>query len=361
MPIYSLEGTPGAGKTLYCVQKIIPDFLHIRDYRGDLVPRHIYTNISGLKPWLICAWNNIPYESISEYFHVLGQAVDENGKVYEDKDLLRWWMFKAESIEWKTGLNGAKQTEKVPDFERAVPIEKNALVIIDEIQNYYSNRDFATTYSKHAIDYITKNRHYGWTLFWMSQSVEAVDVNFRRNTEQVFFLEKKENYGSSTSASVKKYEGWLAADKANTPPFAKETFHYDKKYFAAYSSYEDGVQGEKRYKTNVFLANKGFMVVLVIFVICILLVLFTNPLETFSGGAAFGEQGVVNTKQEKAQATPPRPAVTSFSDTAGRKDKDTLCIENYFVMRNESWAVLNTGKRVKVTKGTTLQECGGRI
>ena len=55
-------------------------------------------------------------------------------------------------------------------------------MIIDEIQNYYSNRDFATTYSKRVIDYITKNRHYGWTLVWMSQSVEAVDVTFRRNT-----------------------------------------------------------------------------------------------------------------------------------------------------------------------------------
>ena len=82
MPIYSLEGTPGSGKTLYCVQKIIPDFLKIRDSSGNLCPRHIYTNIEGLRPELICAYAGIPYEAIADYIHILGQKVDENGHVW---------------------------------------------------------------------------------------------------------------------------------------------------------------------------------------------------------------------------------------------------------------------------------------
>ena len=61
----------------------------------------------------------------------------------------------------------------------------------------------------------------------------------------------KENYGSSHSASVKKYEGWLAGDKANTPPFAKETFDTTR-VFIKHTRAETGVQKEKRYKTNVF-------------------------------------------------------------------------------------------------------------
>ena len=137
MPIYSLEGTPGSGKTLYCVQKIIPEFLAIRDHRGALKPRHIYTNIEGLKPWLICELAGIPYESISEYFHQLGRMVDENGHEYEDKDYIRYWYYEQDSIEWIETLNGNKQREKIPNPEKAKLIPVGSLVIIDEIQNYY--------------------------------------------------------------------------------------------------------------------------------------------------------------------------------------------------------------------------------
>lgn len=364
MPIYSLEGTPGSGKTLYAVQKIIPDFLHVRDYRGDLVPRHIYTNIAELKPWLICAWCGIPYEAVSEYFHVLGQAVDEDGNTYEDKDLVRWWFFKADSIVWQNTLNGARQAERVPDFDRAERIEKNALVIIDEVQNYYSNRDFATTYSKRAIDYLTKNRHYGWTLWWMSQSVEQVDVTFRRNTQYVYFLESKENYGSSTSASVKKYEGWLAGDKANTPPYAKETFHHDKRFYAAYSSYEGGVQKEKRYKTNVFLAHKGFMFMVVLFVLCLLAIVVTDPVGTITGQA----KKTKRPHELGVQQPSARPASLSFSGSQGRaadtsdvKKHSERCVQGYFIVRGESWVLLANGKKEKATAGAHYEDCGNSI
>ena len=245
MPIYSLEGTPGSGKTLYCVQKIIPDFLKIKDSQGNLVPRHIFTNIEGLRPEILCSLAGIPYESIADYFHVLGRCVDENGHEYEDKNLVRYWYYQQETIEWVETVNSNKSRELVPNPEKAKLIPIGSLVIIDEIQNYYSNRDFATIYSKSCIDYITKNRHYGWTLWWMSQSVEAVDVTFRRNTQYVYFLERKEIYGSANSSSVKQYEGWLVGDKVNTPPFAVQTFKFDKRYFNAYQSYVQGVNGNK--------------------------------------------------------------------------------------------------------------------
>lgn len=359
MPIYSLEGTPGAGKTLYSVQKIIPDFMSIRDTSGCLVPRHIYTNIRGFKPWLICAWCGIPYEAISEYFHVLGQAVDEKGNAYEDKDLVRWWMFEPDSIEWMQTTNGARQVERVPNLEKAKRIPNNALVIIDELQNYYSNRDFATTYSKAAIDYITINRHYGWTLVWMSQSVEAVDVNFRRNTEQVWFLERLENYGQKSASSVKKYEGWLAGNKTNMDPFAKDKFKFDKRYFAAYKSYEDGVQGEKRYKTNVFLQSKPLVIMAIIFVVCILYAIFSNPIDTIAG-----------TKKKAPTASPTAQATSagasrpvSFSG-AGEppseyhtQSNDTLCAKNSFVQNGVLYVVLNNGTTHKVTGRSKYEVC----
>lgn len=358
MPIYSLEGTPGSGKTLYVVQKIIPDFLKIRDGRGELVPRHIYTNIEGLRPELICAYCGIPYEAIAEYFHVLGQCTDEQGRTFEDKDYVRWWFFKPESIEWVQSQNGNRQVEKIPNLEKAEQIENGSLVIIDEVQNYYSNRDFATTYSKACIDYITKNRHFGWTLWWMSQSVESVDVTFRRNTQYVYFLERKEIFGSNTSSSVKMYEGWLAGNKTNVPAFATSTFRFDKRYFNAYNSYVAGVTQEKRYKTNVFLAHKGFMAVCILFVIAVLSVVIVNPFKTFTGGRSKLFNAPV---QGTAQKASPPPTPISFSGSAGAGEvehsKDSLCVINSFVMNGEPFAVFPNGKTKKLRAGDKYEDC----
>lgn len=363
MPIYSLEGTPGSGKTLYCVQKIIPDFLKIRDSRGELVPRHIYTNIEGLKPELICAYCGIPYEAIADYFHVLGQAVDENGRTYEDKDLVRYWFLKPESIEWVETQNSNRQTERVPNWDVAEQIENGSLVIIDEVQNYYSNRDFATNYSKSCIDYITKNRHFGWTLWWMSQSVESVDVTFRRNTQYVYFLERKEIYGSATTSSVKMFEGWLAGQKTSMPPFATSTFKFDKRYFNAYNSYVTGVTEEKRYKTNVWLNHKGFVLVVVLFLVAVIATIIINPFKTI------GKVADRHTKSTHTQATP-TPTPISFSGSAGagvvehsQADDSTnvsLCVLNSFVQNGIPYVVLKTENGFvtrKVRGGQTYEEC----
>lgn len=361
MPIYSLEGTPGSGKTLYCVQKIIPDFLKIKDGQGNLTPRHIYTNIEGLKPELICALANIPYESIAEYFHQLGRRVDENGQEYEDKDYIRYWYYQPDSIEWVQEQNGNKQIERHPNWEKAKLIPVGSLVIIDEIQNYYSNRDFATIYSKRCIDYITKNRHFGWTLWWMSQSVESVDVTFRRNTQYVYFLERKEIYGMKNTSSVKMYEGWLVGDKVNTPPFAVKSFSFDKRYFACYKSYVEGVQEEKRYTTNIFLQHKGFMAIVIIALVCLVYAITHPPFETMKKSME-KMSGKKNTSTATATAT---PIHQSFSGVSGgavvnsdtENKNDSLCYVNYFRQFGQIYVTLNNGKTKRVYAGQKYEEC----
>lgn len=362
MPIYSLEGTPGSGKTLYCVQKIIPDFLKIRNSRGDLVPRHIYTNIEGLRPELICAYCGVPYEAIANYFHVLGQAIDENGNTYEDKDLVRYWFLKPETIEWVETQNSNRQTERVPNWDVAEQIENGSLVIIDEIQNYYSNRDFATNFSKSCIDYVTKNRHYGWTLWWMSQSVESVDVSFRRNTQYVYFLERKEIFGSDTTSSVKMFEGWLAGQKTSMPPFATSTFRFDKRYFNCYKSYVEGVTEEKRYKKNVFLQSKLLVVFAIVFILCIIAAVINNPLTAT-------RKAVEDIpKSDTTHTATHAPTPVSFSGSSGAgvvehtqsnnsSTSDSLCVRNYFVMNGVPYVVFLNGKTRKLKGGEKYAEC----
>ena len=330
MPVYSLEGTPGSGKTLYCVQKLIPDFIKIRGVDGSLVPRHIYTNIEGLRPEILCALIGVDGEAIASYFHVLGQAVDENGCVYEDKDLVRYFYYEPWSIEWVVEKDERGRAVKVPDTSKAVPIPYNSMVIIDELQNYFGGRDFNTLYSKACVDYLTKNRHYGWTIWWASQSVESVDITFRRNTQYVHFLEKKEIYGFKNSASVKHYEGWLAGDKTSTPPFAVKSFHYDKRFYKTYNSYVAAGVLEKRYISNVFLAHKGFMLMVVLFLLCVVGVIFMKPLDTLSGKNRHRPAKPANAQAAPAQSFSGAGAAGAVEPIVSSSSQGVVCISNSY-------------------------------
>lgn len=353
MPVYSLEGTPGSGKTLYAVQRIIPDYLKIYNVNGHPVPRHIYTNIEGLKPALICALAGIEYDQVADFFHVLGEFVDENGVVTEDKDLVRYWFYKPETIEWVTEKNSNGIWERHPDWEKAELIPLGSLVIIDEIQNYYSNRDFATTYSKKCIEYVTKNRHYGWTLWWMSQSTESVDVTFRRNTQYVYFLESKEIYGRPNSVSVKMYEGWLAGDKTNTPPFAVKNFTKDPRYYKAYKSYVAAEYGEKRYKTNIFLNHKGFMAMVILALAGIIFTIISgNPLDKLTPSKDKKKEIV---SQAKA---PPTNPTTSLSGGVVGEGNDIQCYDKEFTASGIHYIVVR-GVAVPWSPKSKIKPCWG--
>lgn len=357
MPVYSLEGTPGSGKTLYAVQRIIPDYLKLCSVNGALVPRHIYTNIEGLKPALICALAGLEYDTLADYFHVLGEEVDENGIVTENKDLVRYWYYKPESIEWVQEKNSNGVWERHPNWDKADLIPLGSLVIIDEIQNYYSNRDFATTYSKKCIEYVTKNRHFGWSLWWMSQSVESVDVTFRRNTQYVYFLESMENYGMPNRVSIKMYEGWLAGDKTNTPPFAVKHYTKDKRYYNAYKSYVAAEYGEKRYKTNIFLNHKGFMIMVLLAVLGIGFTIYNgNPLSKLT--PQHDKPKAEKSPAALTQAPLPSPTTSLSGGGGGVVDAPKPCYTAEFTTNGIRYLIVD-GRPQPYDPSKHLELCGG--
>ena len=356
MPIYNLEGTPGAGKTLYCVQKIIPDYLKICNVNGQLVPRHIYTNIEGFKPALLCALAKLDYEVLADYIHILGQDIDEQGHYFENKDLVRYWYYKPETIEWVQEKNSNGVWEKHPNWEKAEMIPLGSLIIIDELQNYYSNRDFATTYSKKCIDFITKNRHYGWTLWWMTQSIESVDVTFRRNTQYVYFLESMEIYGRPNTVSIKMYEGWLAGDKTNTPPFAVKHFSKDKRFYKTYKSYVNEAYGEKRYKTNIFLNHKGFMIMVILALAGIIFTIISgNPLDKLTPSKDKKKEIV-----SQAKAPPTNPTTSSSGGVVGEGNDIQSCYENEFTASGIRYIVVR-GVAVPWSPKSKIKSCWGEL
>jgi len=108
-----------------------------------------------------------------------------------------------------------------------------SIFIIDEAQNYFSSRDFKETYSKTLIPYMTRHRHYYHSIWWASQKVDQVDITFRRNTEQIYFLENlasKALLGGLEKCQISVYESYLGIE-SGVPPLAKSVYAYDKRFY----------------------------------------------------------------------------------------------------------------------------------
>ena len=117
--IYCVEGTPGVGKSLYFVSRLIPEYLKIKAYDGSYQPVHIWTNIEGLKPSLLVALSGLP-ESITNYIHNIGEYIDEDGTRAVDKRYLEWFYYDPSTVEWVTEYDQKtkSQWEHTPILKR---------------------------------------------------------------------------------------------------------------------------------------------------------------------------------------------------------------------------------------------------
>lgn len=354
--IYCLEGTPGVGKTLYFVSKLIPDYLKIRTPNGDYCPVHIWTNIEGLKPSLLCALAKLP-ESVTMYIHNIGEYIDEDGKRAIDKRYLEWFYYAPESIEWVDEYDAKnKVTYQHPDFAKAYYLPLNSLIILDELQNVFGSRDFDKPFTKAALPYITRHRHYGHNIFWASQNHEQVDVTFRRNTEQVWHLDGLENFalfGGARMYKVSKFEGKFAGYQVNVNPFAVEKVTKDERFFAAYKSHVSDEVKEKKHTSNMWLNSKPLRIIAVIMLFLIIMIVANgNPLDTMKMG--------IHREKPSAQATPEPSKGLLPEGRAALEEKDPYerpCYVNYFTSNGRSYVITEKGKTIRVKAGDNYEEC----
>lgn len=321
MAMYGIVGTPGSGKSLFAVQKILVEFLkyceQIKQYR------EIYHNLEGLNiSYLLELANMSEKEPFwQEHFHVLD--VDENGE--KDDFTPRYFWFKRGTTTTTTYVD-ATDNNKVKQRVDGEQIEAGSLVILDEVQNIYSARNTLSAASDQSKCFLTKHRHSKITLYWLTQNQDAVDVSFRRNTDQLWKLERLENIAFTKSGKeksiIKKYLGWESFDGLD--PFAKEEFKFNRRFFRAYDSYDKGTEelgDEIRKSTNMFLQSKGLRVVAVLLLLCVGLAIYMgNPLTNMVEGM-------------EAQASPRLPASPpGFSPGGGGEPKEQKeCYTNYIV------------------------------
>lgn len=361
--IYCIEGTPGVGKSLYFVSKLIPEYLKIRSYDGSYAPVHIWTNIEGLKPSLLVALSGLP-ESITMYIHNIGEYIDkETGKKAVDKRYLEWFYYDPSTIEWIEDYDQkSKSAYWHPDFDKAVYLPLNSLVILDELQNVFGSRDFDKPFTKAVLPYITRHRHYGHNIFWASQNHEQVDVSFRRNTEQVWHLDSLANFalfGGAESFKISKFEGKYAGYQVNVNPYAVQRVHKDKRYFVCYKSHVSDEVKEKHHTTNMFTHSRGLRIVACIVVLFVGLIVYNFVTKGGPVGILTGSHG-----RSAAPVATPAPSkglvpvgVVERSGGGVPAPDTTLCYTNMYISHGQIKYLLNNGKSVFHKKGVEYDEC----
>lgn len=351
MPMYGIIGTPGAGKTLFAMQKILPGFLEyceqIKQYR------EIYHNIEGLNITelfaLIGKTEKEPYWA--EHFHDLTQD-ETNGE--PDENRARYFWLEPESRVEETYTDYSDHN-KVKRRVTGRIIAPGSLVILDEVQNVFGSRNTLSGASDQMKDFVTKHRHYKITIYWLTQHPEQVDVSFRRNTDQQWKLERLENVAFTKSgketAAVKKYLGWENLESMT--PFAVHKFKYDRAFYHTYRSYvqdADNLGEEQRQATNMWLNSTPLKVVAALFVLMIIIVCVVgNPLDSMINATKHHTPPTTTTAPPSGFS--PR-GVVATSGTDQRKE----CYTNY-VVRNGLLIYYKNNEQINFHPGVKYEKC----
>jgi zona occludens toxin len=189
--IIVFEGTPGSGKTYEAVKKLMDNLR---------LGRVVYTNIRGL---------------------------DEGSCI--------------EAIKTNTGLDdfelGTKlrflSDERCREFWDH--IENGSLIVIDEAQRFFSNREWQSETNKKFGQWAAVHRHYGFDVVLITQNIEKVDGAVRTLTEWTYRFKKVNFFGA---AIKKKYVCYsYAGDDVSGKPLGNNIRTYDEKVFRCYNSY----------------------------------------------------------------------------------------------------------------------------
>ena len=254
--IICFQGTPGSGKSYDVVKKI-----HDNLKKG----RVVYTNVDGMND----------EDCRANLQHILG---------FDDYEMSRQLIW-LESHQIKDFWNHCKD---------------RSLIVIDEIQNFFSNRDWNSDANKGFCTWASTHRHNGYDLIMVTQHIERVDKAVVALVQWTYNYVKNDFMGAAFSNNymVKVFSG----DNVNGKPFAKHHHTYDKKFFKCYKSYvsadikEQGIMK----RVNIF-KHPIFFIIPVVLCFTIYMIFFKSSLGT---GDIFG-----NKKMQKASVQ--RVAVAS--------------------------------------------------
>jgi zona occludens toxin (predicted ATPase) len=212
MSLQLFTGVAGTGKTLYALQKyVIPELA-----KGT----QVYTNIDGLILSRVSIIFKIDMIQLERCYHQL--------------------------------INPSRFWEEIP---------KNALVVLDEAQNIFNNRDWQNPNNNDCVHYLMEHRHYGHHLIFLTPHIETVDSGIRRVCEFTYKHKSFSAMGNSTTVKCAIF------NQANTQdePLQMFTWQHDRRVYDCYKSYfEDGTTEVKPCVNPLRNAKLVFFAVLVL-------------------------------------------------------------------------------------------------
>lgn len=305
--IYAVCGSPGSYKSVHVLEKYIIPALK----KG----RPVYTNIENISAIHIATFFDISPIECDGNLHILGRVYDEDGKYHEDPNAIRRFY------------------EDVPN---------NALIVIDEAQNYFSSRDFKEQYSKDVISYLTRHRHFGHDVIYITQNIDSVDITFRRNTQMTYMLKRAEHVGASKLCIIFVFDRYDLERK----PLARLTYTPNPSCFNCYSSYQASDVEEHRKHYNVILRSKGFWAFLLGMGVLLFMFLSGRFDKLLHPGKDVQKKRPAAAVKSSASSSVVPLSSSSVLDI----DKNALCVKEWIYVHGSPKFVLSDGSVVDRTQ-----------
>jgi len=207
----------------------------------------------------------------------------------------------------------------------------NSLLVIDEAQNFYNNRDFKEKDNKDFIEFLTGHRHYGIDVLILTQHYEQVDLGIRRNCETCIVLKSLRNIGFASQIKAEFYGNAL---DLNRKPIASQRWSVDSAYYSLYKSYaNETVTETKKLSFNVFLRSP-----IIYFMLIVVSVVIYNGVKGKYGFLIGSKEN--NILRGVQGGTPPpaappskNPQQSKFENFNIGEYKEYYCGDKFYVLR----------------------------
>jgi len=225
MAVTLISGLPGTGKTLSAILRFLLPSLKDK--------RKVYTNIDGIQLLKTSLYLGAELQDLEKIL------------VYTEK--------------FSTKLLAGNLDNKSM---------VNSMIIIDEAQLFWNNRDYASEENKNLLPFLQKHRHYGLDILFLTQNIDQLDIGIRRLCQVHYRLCKLSNVGFDKVIKVKVFPDAMGSEQFK--PLASLLWRIDSKIFPLYKSYEgESVSETKTQSYNVLLRSPAFMFICVVFVLCL--------------------------------------------------------------------------------------------
>lgn len=262
--IFGYTGTPGSGKTYEAVVLILQYLC-----KGKTV----FTNIDGLE-------KRECREAIKVVCGLSDLALERQLKMLDPDQIEDFWNH----------------------------VKPNSLIVIDEIQKYFSSRDWQSEKNKLFGFWASTHRHHGFDVVCITQNSERVDAAVRSLWEWNYVFRKVNFFGGAVQKKYLCYS--YSGDEARGMPLKKEVKTYNPKIFLCYKSYVADDIEEMNIKKHVnVLKHPIFFAIPVVLGLTLYLVFFKS---SFATGDLFGNKAVIDAYEERKNAA--QTTTTPVSD-----------------------------------------------